>query len=150
MRPWEKTPPVAWWELWPANGSCRRNPADGFPLDGKHFLAMPFCNHDSIGSNESREYETFYPYQGWSVSLRAILMVSAPNLRLSLTTSGGRKLIDGGSSYAFGGGLPGKSWVEYKYLLRPNEVLSLTVENEGSDSVDFSAVAIGFALRGTP
>jgi len=147
--PWSRVPAVAWWQLWPGNGGSRKNPADGYPRDGRQFQALPVCNGLTIAPGEVSEQTVTLPEVGWTFRLDVVAVTPSPDLFLSLIDVGsGRKPVTNASAYAFVGGEKGKSFISYPYQFTERSTIGVVLRNRGAAPLTVNCALIGQMLRG--
>jgi hypothetical protein len=147
--PWSRTPPVAWWQLWPVNGGGAKKPADGSPKDGQQYLALPVCNGLSIAAGRSVDRTVTLPEFGWTFRLGVIAVSPLKDLFLSIVDVGsGRKIVTDASAFAFVGGEGGKSFISYPYQFDQRSSIRFSLHNRGAASIKVDCAIMGQFFRG--
>lgn len=147
--PWSRIPPVAWWQLWPGNGGTKKSPADGYPKDGRQFLALPICNGLVLSAGAFTVQTVTVPEFGWTFRSQFLAVTPSPDLFLSVVeVSSGRKLVTDANAFSFVGGEGGKSFISYPNQFVERASIEVTIRNRGAAPVTVNAAIFGQFLRG--
>ncbi len=148
--PWTRTPPVAWWQLWPGDGGGNgKSPATGYPISSRHFLAVPVLTNVSIAAGAKVEGYARLVQANRIYRMFAIAMDNKPDIRITISdVASGRVLSKNASPSAFVGGFHGKNWAQFTYILGERQTLRFEFENVGVAPIVFNCAVLGQYERG--
>lgn len=148
--PWTRTPAVAWWQLWPgSSGGNGSSPSVGYPIARRQFLAVPVLTRTVIAAGASVEGFCHLVESNWIYRVQAFAMTANKDIRVTVTdVASGRILVRNASPFAFVGGLPGKSWAQFSYILGERQILKFDFTNAGAAPVTMDCCVLGQYERG--
>lgn len=164
LPPLTTNPGVPWYDLWPLQPLPDRRTKSGqqekplsvvesiakrYPTDSdKHILILSVARKLEVNANSTVEQVVILPESGRMYLLQAILVSYLPDLEISFATPDRRLIVDRGNVSAFTGGLPGKSWIEYKYLIPAQSPLSFTFRNTSAVDLVVDCATLGQSVKG--
>lgn len=149
--PYNRVPPVAWWQLWPGvSGGNGKSPATGYPLAHRQFLAVPVATRVVLPSRQRVEYRCELKEMGWTFRTQAVAMTANRDVFVTISDiASGRVLVKDAPGNAFVGGEHGKQWAQFSYILGERQTLLFEFYNADiAVSPAFDCAVLGTYERG--
>ena len=149
--PYNRVPPVAWWQLWPGvSGGNGKSPATGYPTAKRQFLAVPVATLVTLAPGQRAEYRCTLVEMGWTFRSQALAMTANKDIFVTVSDiASGRVLAKEVPTNGFVGGEGGKQWAQFTYILGERQTLLFEFRSAAVAPIaNFNCAVLGTYERG--